>query len=147
MSDRKWIIGGLLVFLGLVTLPAWYNRQAAKSASGPDLQLPAGEKECVAPVAEMNTLHRKLLNEWRDLAVRRDVRTFTAYNGISYPISLTGTCLQRCHKNKAQFCDRCHAYHGLREPNCWDCHVDPQRIPPAVPRASSPRAGEPHDPR
>ena len=41
-------------------------------------------------------------------------------------ISLTGTCLQQCHVNKQEFCDRCHNY-AAASPYCWDCHIDPRQ--------------------
>jgi hypothetical protein len=125
MHDRGWIIAGLLLFLGAATLPFWYNMPARPGPSAPEIKLPASGSECVAPVAYMKHSHMILLRQWRDDAVRRNIRTYRAYNGKSYDISLTGTCLQQCHKEKAQFCDRCHAYNGVQEPACWNCHVDP----------------------
>jgi hypothetical protein len=52
------------------------------------------------------------------------VRTFTAFDGKSYTMALTQTCL-KCHASKADFCDRCHNYAGVA-PYCWDCHIDPK---------------------
>jgi hypothetical protein len=126
MRDRGWIAVGLLVFLGVVLVPAWYNLAAGRTAKGPSLKLSATEKECVAPISYMKTSHMKLLAEWRDLAVRSNQRTYSAQNGRTFAISLTGTCLQQCHTDKAEFCDRCHAYSGVQGPYCWDCHVDPR---------------------
>jgi hypothetical protein len=142
MRDRGLIIAALLVFLGMITFPIWYDLAAGKPSKGPDLKLPAKEKECVAPIPYMKTSHMKLLNEWRDQAVRNNIRTYTAYNGRTYAISLTGTCLQQCHIEKAEFCDRCHVYNGIRSPYCWDCHVDPRLVRQALPQASATRTGE-----
>lgn len=131
MSDRGAIIGGLVLFLGLVTLPVWYNLASGKTARGydpgkvPKLELPAEEKSCVAPREYMRTSHMNLLISWRDEVVREKERTFVAFDGKKYTKSLTGTCL-RCHANKADFCDRCHDYAGVK-PVCWECHVDPKQ--------------------
>lgn len=143
MRDRGLIVSGMLFFLVLATSPVWYDLAAGKTAKAPDLKLPALEKECVAPIAYMKTSHMKLLNDWRDLAVRRNIRYYTAYNGKTYTISLTGTCLQQCHTDKAGFCDRCHTYNGVRSPYCWDCHVVPQATQQAAGQAGDGRFGEP----
>ncbi|MBZ5497239.1 MAG: sulfate reduction electron transfer complex DsrMKJOP subunit DsrJ [Acidobacteriia bacterium] len=142
MRDRGVIVAGLLAFLGLISFPFWYDLGAGKTAKGPELRLPEHEKECVAPVPYMKTSHMKLLNEWRDQVVRNGIRTYTAYNGKTYAISLTGTCLQRCHVGKAEFCDRCHAYNGVRSPYCWDCHVDPQLARQAQIQMNATRTGD-----
>ena len=128
MRDQGLIIGGLAVFLGLITFPITYNVMSGKTSEPPKLQLPAAEKQCVAPIEYMKASHMKLLFQWRDERVRQGVRTYTAYNGKTYTISFTGTCLSQCHTDKAEFCDRCHNYVGIRTPNCTDCHVDPKLI-------------------
>jgi len=127
MRDRPLILGGLIVFLALVTFPVWYNAAAGSSSRPPQLKLPAGQKECVAPVAFMKTSHMQLLIDWREGAVRDNVRTFAAYNGKKYNVSLTNTCLD-CHAvqargGQADFCGRCHDYAGVT-PKCWNCHND-----------------------
>ncbi len=126
MKDRVLIVGGLIVFLALVTYPVWHDLVAHASAKGPNLGMPAGEKQCVAPLNEMKTSHMQLLLTWRDDVVRNDVRNYRAFTGKTYTMSLSGTCL-RCH-NKEQFCDRCHTYVGVSTPYCWDCHVDPAQV-------------------
>jgi len=123
MRDRGLIIGGLAVFLAVITFPVWYNLAAGTGSRPPQLKLPVQEKECVAPVTYMKTSHMQFLIDWREGAVRNNVRTFTAYNGKSYNVSLTGTCL-KCHVSQADFCGRCHDYAGVT-PHCWDCHSDP----------------------
>ncbi len=124
MRERAPIFAGILLFLGLATSPIWYNLASGQSGRRLSIQLPAKDKECVAPVAYMRTSHMKLLGEWRDRAVRDNQRTYQAYNGKIYTISLTGTCLRQCHSSRTDFCDRCHAYSGVPDPYCWDCHVD-----------------------
>ena len=125
MRDRAVIYTGLLVFLGVITFPAWHDRAAGTTTRGPDPVLPAQEKQCVAPLSTMRTSHMQLLMDWRDGVVRRNVHTYTAFNGRNFNMSLTGTCLTGCHTNKADFCDRCHNYAGVSV-YCWDCHVDPK---------------------
>jgi hypothetical protein len=124
MRDRVWILAGLAAFFVVLSFPVWANlvrhrREAGKLV----LPVPAHAADCVMPVSYMRTSHMKLLFRWRDEAVRENIHTFKAYDGKMYNISLTGTCLS-CH-NKAQFCDRCHDYAGVRPPSCWSCHVDP----------------------
>lgn len=128
MRDQGLIYGGLVAFLGLLTFPAWYNVAAGKTAKPPEVRLPAREKQCVAPAGYMRTSHMALLVNWREEVVRRHTRTFTAFNGKTYDMSLTRTCLSGCHSNKAEFCDRCHNYVGVTGPYCMDCHVDPKLV-------------------
>ena len=128
MHDKGIIYGGLAVFLVAITFPVSYNIVHGKSSKGPELQLPATQKECVAPVEYMKDSHMKLLISWRNSRVRDNIRTYTSYDGKSYNISLTGTCLGKCHTNKAEFCDSCHNYVGIRSIDCMDCHVDPKLI-------------------
>lgn len=137
MRDRSLITVGLLSFIGIVTLPVWYNIAAGTDPSAPALMRPtradasragfgesvAGELNCVAPREQMRASHMQLLGAWRDDVVRRADRQFVAYDGRHYEKNLTGTCLA-CHGDKAKFCDRCHDYAGV-SPGCTDCHVAP----------------------
>jgi [DsrC]-trisulfide reductase subunit J len=125
VRDRIVILAGLAAFFGLITYPIWYDHAARTTSSPPVLKLPATEKQCVAPVSYMRSSHMQLLIRWREEAVRQNVRTYTAFNGKVYQVSLTGTCLH-CH-NKRDFCDRCHNY-AVVEPVCWDCHLDPSEV-------------------
>ncbi len=127
MRDSGYIFTGLVVFLGLITFPVWYNVAAGKTSKAPDLKLPAAAKQCVMPVEYMKTSHMELLMNWRDQVVRQRQRSFTSPDGKVYNMSLSKTCLGQCHDNKAEFCDRCHNYVGVKGPYCWDCHVDPTR--------------------
>ncbi len=122
MRDRPLIIAGLLIFVGLFTVPIWRGWAGHTQAAPPEVKLPAHEKQCVAPVAEMRASHMQMLLDWRDQVVRHNQRQFTAFNGKVYDRSLTRTCLEQCHGDKAQFCDRCHTYAGVSTPYCWDCH-------------------------
>lgn len=128
MRDKGLIVIALLVFLGIMTFPIWYNLASGPAAEAPELQMPANATECVAPTATMRATHMDMLLDWRDEVVRNNVREFTAFNGKTYTMSLTGTCLKQCHTSKADFCDRCHNYSGVSTPYCWDCHVDPEEF-------------------
>ncbi len=124
MYDTGKIVSGLVIFLGLVTLPVWYNTASGKAASAPELAIVTDQKECVESAQFMKDNHMRLLEQWRESAVRNGSRTYVSSTGKQYDISLTGTCLG-CHSNKTEFCDTCHSYAGAA-PNCWDCHNIPQ---------------------
>lgn len=123
MRDRLWVLAGLALFLVGFSYPMWHNLMAGTRSSPPLLLVPAHETECVAPTDYMRTSHMKLLLDWRNRVVRDDEHTYVSPSGKVFEMSLTKTCLS-CH-DKAQFCDQCHAYSGVRTPNCWSCHVDP----------------------
>jgi len=125
MHDRPVIYTGLFIFLGLITFPVWHDLAAKTTARGPEPVMPTQEKQCVAPREYMRTSHMQLLMGWRDTVVRQDAHSFQAFNGKTYEMNLTKTCLTGCHTNKAEFCDRCHNYAGVSA-CCWDCHVDPK---------------------
>jgi hypothetical protein len=125
MRDRVWSLVGLAVFVVVLTAPFWCARAGANpSARLPNLQLPATQKECIAPAGTMRAVHMQLLVNWREDVVRRGDRKYIAYDGKVYEKSLTHTCMG-CH-SKAGFCDRCHAYSGVSAPYCWNCHNEPQ---------------------
>jgi hypothetical protein len=127
MNDKKWIVLGLAIFLGLFTFPLWYNLviKMAKAAPAPEVVLTEkakAAKQCVMPTEFMKAEHMQLLDMWRLKAVREGAREFVNPEGKTFNASLTNTCLD-CHSNKAEFCDRCHNYASVR-PYCWDCHID-----------------------
>lgn len=117
MRDLPIILAGLAAFLGVATLPFWYNALTA-TPGRLQLQRPVAAKQCVLPVETMRRSHMDMLNAWRDRKVRDGILTQAGYE-----ISLTHTCLEQCHRNKAEFCDRCHAYVGAKNPPCFDCHT------------------------
>ena len=123
MKDKKFIYGGVIIFIIIATFPFWYNR--GKAAPAPELELTAAAKAaevCVRSTEYMRAEHMQLLDLWRDSVVRRGDRTYVNPSGKEFNMSLSNTCLD-CHSNKAQFCDRCHDYASVR-PYCWDCHID-----------------------
>ena len=125
MSDRVLIVGGLVLFLALVTLPLWFNVAAGTTSKLPELTLPEG-KDPFGTAEYMRASHMDLLMTWRDEVVRNQERTVVGLDGKTYAKSLTGTCMA-CHVNRAKFCDRCHGYTSARL-SCWDCHAD-RRLP------------------
>lgn len=129
MHDAAKIVGGLVLFVAVMTSPFWYNALTAAPAAVPALDAPPnGSKECVEPRAYMRANHMDLLNEWRDLVVRAGERSYVSTaNGRAFDMSLSRTCLD-CHSNKADFCDRCHTFMAV-DPPCWDCHVEPKEAP------------------
>ncbi|MBU1486859.1 sulfate reduction electron transfer complex DsrMKJOP subunit DsrJ [bacterium] len=127
MYDKGKIIAGLIIFLGLAALPFFYSR-GQTSAPEPDLDTPAinqmSKKECVESADFMRANHMKLLDEWRNSAVREGDREYGVIDGVEYDKSLQNTCM-RCHSNKKDFCDRCHNYASVK-PYCWNCHIAPE---------------------
>jgi hypothetical protein len=114
MNDKKWIVLGLIIFLGLFTFPLWYNMviKAGKAAPAPKLVLTAKAKaagSCVMSKEYMAAEHMHLLDKWRLTVVRDGEREFVNPEGKVFGVSLSNVCLD-CHSNKAEFCDRCHNY-------------------------------------
>ncbi len=124
MYDSGKIIPGLLIFVLLVTIPVWYNRSSAGSVPNP--VLPDNAKNCVLPVEQIRAEHMKLLNTWRDEALRDGDRSSVMVDGKPYQKSLMLTCM-KCHTSKEQFCDSCHIYVSVT-PYCWDCHITPEEL-------------------
>lgn len=125
MYDGGKIIAGLIIGLGLLLFPFYYN--AGKAAKPPDPVLTEkakGAKACVAGTAYMTSSHMSLLDKWRNEVVRAGQRYYKAPDGKVYYKSLQVTCMD-CHANKSKFCDQCHNYMGV-VPYCWDCHIAPK---------------------
>ncbi len=127
MYNGGKIFVGILIFIIVFTSPIWTNWLNREEAHKPNIVLPKDYKECVAETGYMKANHMDLLNRWRDLVVRENIR-FLEKDGQPYLIdgkktemSLTKTCL-KCHNNKENFCDECHNYLDV-SPYCWDCHV------------------------
>ena len=87
---------------------AWASRFAAQK---PFLQVPsASSQRCVRDPEWMRLNHMDLLEELRDKTVREGIRSEVTLRSCS-----------QCHKDKTQFCDKCHQAANLR-PDCFDCH-------------------------
>jgi hypothetical protein len=125
MYDGGKIIAGLIIGIGLLLAPFFYNAGTAAKAPDPQLTPKAKEaKQCVTTALYMKSSHFSLLDEWRHTAVRENERYFKSPNGKIYYKSLQLTCLD-CHSNKSKFCDQCHNYLNV-VPYCWDCHIAPE---------------------
>jgi hypothetical protein len=125
MYDAGKVIPALVIFLVLITFPVWYNAASGKSSYVPEPKIVTTETACVAPTEYMKVAHMELLNQWRDEVVRQGKREYTAFNGKVYDKSLTNTCMH-CHYNKEEFCDQCHNYTAVGQPECWMCHNVPK---------------------
>lgn len=130
--DKRNILVGLVIFLGLATFPIWFNHGTAAPPPEPKLDTPViqtmAQKQCILPKEEMRTQHMQILNDWRTNVVRDGKRMYVAADGKTYEMSLQNECI-RCHSNKSQFCDQCHTYAGLKldsTPYCWTCHIPPK---------------------
>ena len=123
MYDKGKIIIGIIIFLALFTIPFWYSQVSgdADVEAYPEIATEAGT-QCVEDTDYMRAQHMDLLNDWRDEVVRGADREYISKEyGSTYDKSLTDTCLEQCHTNKADFCDECHSYVRVK-PGCWDCH-------------------------
>jgi hypothetical protein len=120
------LIAVLLIFIGFFFFPYFYNIAVGQLGKQHlDLEKAVGN-QCVEDPDWMSENHMVLLKEWRDSVIRKGIRTYISDTyGVAYNMS-TYTCFE-CHKSKANFCDRCHEYTGVK-PNCWDCHVYPELL-------------------
>jgi hypothetical protein len=128
--DGKKIVLGLIVFLGILTFPFWYNAASGKAGYLPKPEAPKDQKECIEPKAFIRVNHKALLEDWRLDVVRNGMRTYEAQNKKKYTKSLSKTCMN-CHKDKDVFCQKCHDYAGVST-KCWDCHLYPKQIEPSA---------------
>ena len=149
------IILSLIIFVGLFTLPFFYNM--GKVNAGPELFLDApamqqlSEFECVESAEYMKAHHMTLLNDWREAVVRDGQSVYVNSQGKSFDISIQDTCL-KCHESDVssnpvvlsnpalsttemsnpalnaspQFCGACHDYSAV-QPKCWTCHFEPTK--------------------
>lgn len=127
MFDGSKIITLLIIFLALIFFPVWYAHIGQGVGKAPEPQLTAKAKaagKCIESKEFMKTQHMKMLDRWRNDAVRDGNRYYTASDGKTYYTSLQATCLN-CHSNRSKFCDQCHNYVGV-DPFCWECHFAPK---------------------
>ena len=134
MYDAGKIIPGIIIFIGLVSIPVWFNAGTGKTGYRPDFTEELAKLEgqvCVHTAEYMRANHMFVLNEWRDRVARDGERyitdpEFVAKMGDDWELSLTNSCM-KCHSDKGAFCDKCHDYLGV-SPYCWDCHLTPEVI-------------------
>ena len=127
------IITGIVIFLGLVFFPFYYNIGKVNAKPEPKLDTPVikaweakyGKKECIESRHFMRREHMVLLNNWRDAVVRENNRQYRSEtSGKQFKMSLQNECMN-CHSSKKNFCDECHTYMSVK-PFCWDCHIQPK---------------------
>ncbi len=121
MHDLGKVLLGLLIGLTLFTFPVIYHVVSGEEVAALEIDpgVPAGISACVRETDLMRREHMQLLMNWRDEVVRLGERI----DGPSgFRKSLSGTCLG-CHQKPREFCFKCHAYSGVEEPYCGDCHV------------------------
>ena len=97
MNDKKWIVLGLIIFLGLFSFPLWYNLmiKVGKAAPAPEVVLTAKAKaaeKCVMSTEYMKAEHMQLLDLWRHSVVRNAKREFVNPEGKTFNMSLSNTC-------------------------------------------------------
>ncbi len=127
MYNSGKIITGLVLFLGVVTMPFWFNIGKADVKPDPSLDTPVIRqmkvKHCIESKQFMIDNHMELLNAWRNAVVRNNKTIYVSTAGQYFTMSLEDTCFH-CHSNEKQFCDQCHTYANI-QPYCWECHVKP----------------------
>ena len=122
MYDKYKVIAGMLLFLGLATLPFWLSAGKSEPVAKPVVK--ENTEACVESVEYMRANHMQLLDEWRHSVVREGERTYVSKtSGKHFNKSLTKTCLD-CHSNKEAFCDTCHKSVGA-DLYCFSCHLEP----------------------
>lgn len=124
------IIIGIVVFLLVMTAPAWLNIGHGSQIAEPEVSLDTPEilamgddAKCIYDKEYMRSHHMELLHQWKRQAMRENNRSMVTEDGREFQLSLQQTCL-RCHSNYEDFCKKCHDYNKV-EPNCWNCHVNP----------------------
>lgn len=129
MSKNGKIIAAIIIFILIIALPFIYNW--GKSNKGPGININTGAtgQQCIEPADWMKANHMKLLDQWRNEAVREGKTVYVNSQGKSYNIGID-TCLN-CHYDPAvnpadQFCVKCHDYASVK-PTCWNCHPWPNQ--------------------
>ena len=122
MYNKTPVCIGIVILVLIVTAPFWVGLFGTNYTET-GITNPTEEKACVENVDFMRAQHMRLLNEWRDEALRNENRTYTAQNGKKWDISLQNTCL-KCHTSYKNFCEKCHLSNSV-SPYCWTCHIIP----------------------
>lgn len=123
MYNAKAVIIGIVIFVAVFSSPFWTS-WIGQDYTKTGVVLPAGEKQCIEDTEFMRAQHMRLLDEWRDQALRVENRVYeSALNGKKWVISLQNTCM-KCHSNYTEFCEKCHVANSVY-PYCWTCHIIP----------------------
>lgn len=121
--NPKAVIIGIVIFVAIFSSPFWMS-WIGQNYTKTGVTLPANEKTCIEDTEFMRAQHMRLLDEWRDQALRQENRVYvSALNGKKWVISLQNTCM-KCHTNYTEFCEKCHVANSVY-PYCWTCHIIP----------------------
>ena len=121
--NPKGVIIGIVIFVAIFSSPFWMS-WIGQNYTKTGVTLPANEKTCIEDTEFMRAQHMRLLDEWRDQALRQENRVYvSALNGKKWVISLQNTCM-KCHTNYTEFCEKCHVANSVY-PYCWTCHIIP----------------------
>lgn len=127
MNRNRLVALGLILFVVLFTFPVLMNlgKTALQTQPPPLLQdaramQDLADKLGVKNEQEFREKHKQLLSEWKDTVVRDGKRIYVNKDGREIPISLENLASQ------PQYCNACHEYAGIDQPNCWTCHVQPK---------------------
>lgn len=123
MYNAKAVTIGIAIFLIIFSTPfwlSWIGRDYTKTG----IVILPDETSCIEDTEFMRANHMRLLDEWRDEALRKENREYkSALNGKVWLISLQRTCM-KCHSNYSEFCEKCHVANSVY-PYCWTCHIIP----------------------
>lgn len=123
MYNAKAVIIGMIIFVAVFSSPFWIS-WIGQDYTKTGVVFPEGETACIENTEFMRANHMRLLDEWRDQALREENREYvSALDGRKWVISLQNTCM-KCHNNYAQFCEKCHVANSVY-PYCWTCHIIP----------------------
>jgi len=121
MYNARPVCIGIVILVIVLSAPFWVGF-FGKDYKETGISKPTQEA-CIEDPAFMRAQHMRLLNEWRDEALRNENRNYVAKNGKNWEISLQNTCM-KCHTNYKGFCEKCHLSNSV-SPYCWTCHIIP----------------------
>ncbi|KJR46605.1 Sulfite reduction-associated complex DsrMKJOP multiheme protein DsrJ [Desulfosporosinus sp. I2] len=114
------IIASLIIFVGLFTIPFFYNM--GKANAGPEIDAQQlANFQSIEPSINMVANHPQLFNQWRNQFVQNGQTVYVNSEGKSIDISLE----KLAGDSSNQFCVSCHNYTAVK-PTCWDCHSGPE---------------------
>ncbi|MBQ9537491.1 MAG: sulfate reduction electron transfer complex DsrMKJOP subunit DsrJ [Desulfovibrionaceae bacterium] len=122
LYNKSAVYIGIVILVILLTSPFWVGLFGHNYTST-GITTPKDQATCIENADFMRAQHMRLLNEWRDKALRDETRTYVATDGKKWEISLQNTCM-RCHTNYKSFCEKCHLSNSV-SPYCWTCHIIP----------------------
>lgn len=120
--NAKGVVAGIIIFVAIFSSPFWLS-WIGQNYTSTGVVLPEGQTQCIENTEWMRANHMRLLDEWRDSALREENRAYvSALSGKVFPISLQNTCV-KCHSDYKGFCEKCHVANSVY-PYCWTCHIN-----------------------